>query len=201
MKKELWIKALVALALVWAVSWGISAFAGSKKASAKRFIAEYQKSALALSDELDSADRRRALNDLAQIMNRMDMKAREELREKGRDSEFFESLSPDELQYWIELTIEKSMTKMMQALDAMPTDERKRFIEKGIAELEKGRTKDDMERLKELDPDLIDRITEEGMTAYYQEAGSKTKMDLAPLMEAMNGVMQGIRGNPYGPPN
>jgi len=198
-KKELWIKALIALALVWGVAWGLSAIAGSKKATAKRFINEYENSALVISDTLDSKDRRKALTELSKVMNRMDLKARETLRETGKDREFFANLNPDEGRYWIELTIEKSMKKMIQALDSMPQEERKNFIEKGIAELEKGQAKEDMERLKELDPQLIDRITEEGMAAYYQDAGSETKMDLAPLMEAMNGVMQGIRGNQYAP--
>ncbi len=199
MKKELCIKALITLALIWGIAWGVGAIAGSKRATAKRFLKEYRSSALVMADTQDSKARRRALTDLSKVMNRMDLKAREELREAGEDRAFFESLTPDERRYWIELTIEKSMKKMIQALDSMPPDERKDFIEKGIAELEKGQAKEDMDRLQELDPQLIDRITEEGMSAYYQDAGSETKMDLAPLMEAMNGVMQGIRGNQYAP--
>ena len=51
-----------------------------------------------------------------------------------------------------------------------------------------------------LDQNLLARITSEGMRAYYEKASADTKLDLAPLMEAMNEVMQGLRGNDFGPP-
>jgi hypothetical protein len=37
------------------------------------------------------------------------------------------------------------------------------------------------------------------MRAYFDKASADTKLDLAPLMEAMNEVMQGLRGNEFGP--
>jgi hypothetical protein len=46
----------------------------------------------------------------------------------------------------------------------------------------------------------MNKITEEGMRAYFEKANSETKLDLAPLMESMNEVMQGMRGNRFGPP-
>ena len=46
--------------------------------------------------------------------------------------------------------------------------------------------------------DLLTKISEEGMRAYFNKASADTKLDLAPLMEAMNEVMQGLRGNEFG---
>ena len=200
MRKDLVLKALVILMLIWGVAWGISSLTASREANAQRFIRTYEASALVTgSADRDTEERREALTELAEVMNLMDFKEREKLRADRRDAQFFDALSPQEQELWIKLTIEKSLTKVMEAIDAMPSAQRKEFIEKGLAELEKGPAKDDMDRLAELDPQLIDEITQKGMTAYYQEAGADTKMDLAPLMEAMNGVMQGIRGNQFDP--
>ena len=37
------------------------------------------------------------------------------------------------------------------------------------------------------------------MQAYFEKSSADTKLDLAPLMEAMNETMQGLRGNEFGP--
>ena len=47
--------------------------------------------------------------------------------------------------------------------------------------------------------DLLAKIIQEGMRAYFDKASADTKLDLAPLMQAMNEAMQGLRGNEFGP--
>ena len=56
-----------------------------------------------------------------------------------------------------------------------------------------------MARAKEMDETLLKKISTEGMRAYFDKASADTKLDLAPLMEKMNEVMQGLRGNEFGP--
>jgi hypothetical protein len=87
----------------------------------------------------------------------------------------------------------------MEALDQMPEEQRKEFVEKGLEEIRVGRTEQEMERAKEMDETLLTKISQEGMRAYFDKASADTKLDLAPLMEAMNEVMQGLRGNEFGP--
>jgi hypothetical protein len=36
------------------------------------------------------------------------------------------------------------------------------------------------------------------MRAYFEKSSMETKLDLAPLMQAINETMQGIRGNQFG---
>jgi hypothetical protein len=91
------------------------------------------------------------------------------------------------------------MNKFMQALDQMPAAERKKFVAQGLAEIEKGKTAEEIERTKELGEDVLEKITQEGMRAYFEKASTDTKLDLAPLMESMNDVMQGMRGGRLGP--
>ncbi|NNC87246.1 MAG: hypothetical protein HKN82_02160, partial [Akkermansiaceae bacterium] len=62
-----------------------------------------------------------------------------------------------------------------------------------MKEIEKGTTAEDMERMREMGDDLVARATQEGFRAYLEKTRAETKMELAPLMEAMNEVMQGLR--------
>ena len=93
----------------------------------------------------------------------------------------------------------ESMGRFMEALDQMPEEQRKKFVEQGLKEIREGRTEEEMARAREMDDNLLTKISEEGMRAYFDKASADTKLDLAPLMEAINEVMQGLRGNEFGP--
>src|SRR5690606_22272625 len=100
----------------------------------------------------------------------------------------------------VDLTIRESMGKFMEALDALPPDERKKFVEQGLRDVEEGRTEEEMLRARELGDDLLETISSEGLRAYFEKASADTKLDLAPLMEAINETMQGLRGQGPGLP-
>jgi hypothetical protein len=87
----------------------------------------------------------------------------------------------------------------MESLDAMKPEQRKKFVEQGMKEIQSGRTEEEMARADELGADLLDKISQQGMRAYFDKSSADTKLDLAPLMEAMNETMQGLRGNEFGP--
>jgi hypothetical protein len=55
-----------------------------------------------------------------------------------------------------------------------------------------------MKKAKDLGNDLLSKASEQGMRAYFEKASADTKLDLAPLMEAMNETMQGLRGREFG---
>ena len=60
-------------------------------------------------------------------------------------------------------------------------------------------TEEDMARADELGSELLEKISQEGMRAYFEKSSADTKLDLAPLLEAVNETMQGLRGNEFGP--
>ncbi|MEY3395048.1 MAG: hypothetical protein RL346_1284, partial [Verrucomicrobiota bacterium] len=119
--------------------------------------------------------------------------------ENRSNEEFFRRLNPREKNLFVDLTIVESMGKFMEALDQMPAAQRRQFVEQGLREIQEGRTGAEIERVQEMDEQLLAKISEEGMRAYFSQATADTKLDLAPLMEAMNEVMQGLRGNEFGP--
>jgi hypothetical protein len=81
----------------------------------------------------------------------------------------------------------------------MKPEQRKKFVEQGLKEIQQGRTQEEMARADEMSAELLDKISQEGIRAYFEKSTADTKLDLAPLMDAMNETMQGLRGNEFGP--
>ncbi len=205
-KKRAILQALVFLAVVWALVSGIRAIAGSQRVTSEKIAEAIEARPLddwselaAAPDAGQAAERDAHLQEVAGLFNRLDFAEREKAREQRIGEEFFRRLSNPEKERFIDLTIEQSMKTFMTALDALPAKERRRYVERGLREIEEGRTEEEMQRARELSEDLLARISEEGMKAYFEEASADTKLDLAPLMEAMNELMQGLRGNEFGP--
>ena len=202
-KKATIIKALAVLATVWLVVFAIRSVAASKKITAQRLNQEI--GSLRLEDlsetsgsAADNEKREKDIRRIADMVNRLDFKEREKNRNSPATENFFRRLNPREKNLFIDLTIVETRGRFMEALDQMPAEQRKQFVEQGLREIEEGRTEEEMARAEELDEQLLSKISQEGMRAYFNEASAETKLDLAPLMEAMNEVMQGLRGNEFG---
>jgi len=205
-RKRLIIQAVLALALVWALVVGVRAVAGKQRVTAERLAGAIEEAALADWSALElplgnaEAEQREArIREIAGLVNRLDFAEREKTRDERIGEAFFRRLSGPEKELFVDLTIEKSMETFMRALDALPADDRRRFVEEGLREIEDGRTEAEMQRVRELGDDLLTRISEEGMKAYYEDASADTKLDLEPLMRAMDEVMKGLRGSEFGP--
>jgi hypothetical protein len=205
-RRNVWIKAAVILFAVWMGVWALRSFAGSKRITSARVDREIAAANFAdwsdLRAERDVVEAKRregALREIAEMVNRLDFQEREKNRENRSGEAFFRKLSAEEKSLFIDLTVMESMSRFMQSLDAMTPEQRKKFVEQGLKEIREGRTEAEMARADELGEDLLNKISEEGMKAYFQKSSADTKLDLAPLMEAMNEAMQGLRGNEFGP--
>jgi len=199
-------RAVIILALVWACVWGIRSYAGSQRITAESIdrqvaAAKFQdwSNNFTVPNAAEAKRREKELREIAANVNLLDFQEREKNRDNRSGENFFRILSPSEKSLFVDLTIVESMSRFMQALDAMKPEQRKSFVEKGLEEIQQGRTKEEMERTEQLGADLLDRISQEGMSAYFEKSSADTKLDLAPLMEAMNETMQGLRGTEFGP--
>jgi len=205
-RKQVIIKAVLVLLLVWSSVWVVRAYAGSRKITAERVNREVAAAHFAdwsaeksPPDPAEAARRDQELRKIANLVNGLDFQERERNRGNRTGEAFFRKLAPNEKSLFIDLTIKESMGRFMEALDAMKPDQRKKFVEQGLKEINEGRTADEMARADELGSDLLDKISEQGMKAYFEKSSADTKLDLAPLMEAMNETMQGLRGNEFRP--
>lgn len=192
------------LVLVWAAVFAVRSFASTKKITAERLDREVKELAFADWSENPGSGsvakkREEEVRRIADMVNRLDFAERERNRESRSGEDFFRKLSASEKNLFIDLTIVESMSRFMEALDQMPEEQRKSFVERGLKEIQNRRTEEEMERAREMDENLLAKISEQGMRAYFDKASADTKLDLAPLMEAMNELMQGLRGNEFGP--
>ena len=200
------LRALGVLALVWLAVWGVRSYAASRKVTAERLQERMEAAGFAdWSREIpegggaEAARRERQVREIAEMVNRLDFNEREKNRRSRGGEEFFGRLSQPEKELFIRLTVEESMNRFMEALDAMPPEQRRSFVEQGLKEVAEGRTEEEMRRAEELGPDLLQEISSQGMRAYFEKSSSRTKLDLAPLMEAINETMQGLRGQEFHP--
>ncbi|TAG08185.1 MAG: hypothetical protein EAZ42_11655 [Verrucomicrobia bacterium] len=199
----IFLKALTLLAFVWLVVWGVRSVAANQKITAEKVSEVIAEASFAdWSEQSGSAAeakaRQQQMKEIADMVNRLDFQEREKNRGNRDGETFFRKLSREEKSQFVEMTVAESMKNFMIALDAMSPTERKKFVEQGLNEIKAGRTEDDMARAMEMDSELLDKIAAEGMQAYFEKSSADTKLDLAPLMEAMNETMQGLRGNEFG---
>lgn len=204
-RRNVVVKALLVLVAVWGCVWAVRTYAGSRKITAERVNREVETANFAdwskdaPQDGAEAARREKELRKIATMVNGLDFEEREKNRDNRSGEKFFGKLAPAEKNLFIELTVMETMSRFMEALDAMKPGQRKRFVEQGLRDIREGRTEAEMARANELGDDLLDKISQEGMKAYFEKSSADTKLDLAPLMEAMNETMQGLRGNEFGP--
>jgi hypothetical protein len=199
-------QAIAALFTIWIVVYAVRSYAGSRKITAERIQQEISRANLddwSQGGENNASlarQREEKIRKIADLTNRLDFQEREKNRKNRSNETFFRLLNAKERNLFIDLTVVESMNRFMQALDQMPAAERKRFVKQGLEEIAKGKTAEEMARTRELGDDVMAKIAQEGIRAYFEKASTDTKLDLAPLMESMNEVMQGLRGNRFGPP-
>lgn len=197
------LQTVLLLALIWGGVAALRAFAGSKQVTAEKVNREIEAAAFEDWSERDGTDpgREKKLREIAGLVNRLDFAERQKTRDDRSTEGFFRRMSAPEKKLFIDLTVRESMGKFMEAIDALPPEKRKEFVEQGLREIESGKTEEEMARARELGDDLLETVAGEGLRAYFEKASADTKLDLAPLMESMNEVMQGLRGQEFGPPS
>lgn len=186
---------------LWLVVYGIKALVAPHQATAERVTELVSEAKLIDYSKYDAVpnssiaeERMEALEEVASVVNRLDLGGQEEARDALE--ELWEKLSYRERQQFVDLTAE-SFRQFFKAIDSLTPEARRNFIERGLRELEDGTTGDRMERLLAQDPEIMKRIAEKGMEAYFQNASAETKMEMAPFLKATNEVIQGIRGQPF----
>ncbi|MGB1130477.1 MAG: hypothetical protein ACPG4K_10535, partial [Haloferula sp.] len=204
-KNRILIQALLVLVVGWGLVIGVRAVAGSKRITADKITqtieaADFDDWSDGVPAGASTTDREDQLLEVVDMINRLDFAERERTRDERTGEEFFRKLAPEEKDRFVKLTVAKTMETMLRALDGMPPDERRKMVENGLRDIETGRTAEEMSRTRELSEDLLNQITPEGMKAYFEETSAETKLDLAPLMEAMDGVVKGLRAHEFGPP-
>ncbi len=105
---------------------------------------------------------------------------------------WFEELTETERIRYVELTLPRGLQQMMEAFNEMPPAKRKQIVNRALNDLARAR-----EEMPDAPPALSDenfqRIVDEGMKSFIRDANAETKLDLQPVIEQMQQIMQGAR--------
>ncbi len=184
----------VVLVVIWGLAWGVMRLAGVFRETPETVLAYME--GHSLEDESDPAKRRQIIATLADKLNSLDHLQINEFQanpDGDRRRDFFKRMTPDEQHFFMEKRIGKAFNQMMNAFNEMERDERKQLVERTLKRMREDEgERRGLRRLEESDPTATERIVNEGLRAYYQDASAETKLDLAPLMEQMQLNLQGL---------
>jgi hypothetical protein len=197
MPRSLLLRAIIALAVIWGAVWLIASIAGQKTATPEKVLATIETNPL--NGLKDADERRNAIAKVAEEVNRLDYNQRQELFEMGgRDqrSPFFRGMSEEEVLYFVDLTLEQHFRVAMKAFNEMEPEERQKMIDRALSDMDNDRSEGGLasrEKIGDEEAAVLEKVVQSGMQSYYQEASAEVKMDLAPLLEKIQGRMQGMR--------
>lgn len=197
-RRSVVLRAVIILATIWLVVWGIRTWAGHRRITAEMIDKEVTAARIGdwsgehADDAAEAARRDKEIHRIAGLVNRLDFRERQKNRDNRPGEKFYRNLDPKERALFVDLTIRETMDTFMTAMDAMPAEQRRKFVNDAMKELASGRTEEEMKRTRELGDNLLERASQEGTRAYFEKASADTKLDLAPLMDAMGDLMKGI---------
>ena len=92
---------------------------------------------------------------------------------------------------YLDLTLPKGLKQMMEAFNGMPPARRKQIVTRAVADLSRVREEIRSQDVGDaMNDQTVRRIIDEGMKSFYADASAETKIDLQPLIEQMQSIMQ-----------
>lgn len=183
MRKRPWIVGLLALAVVWSAAVTGIVIARSWVVTADEVAAFAAERSLA---ELSADERERRLRELADMVNRLEFEERREADVRGAVRDRFREMTPAERAAYLEATLPSGMQQFMNAINEMPRDERKRLVDRALADMKSGANDPNRQRMEEeIGEEAVNTIVETGMKSFMSDASAEAKLDLQPLVEQM----------------
>jgi basic membrane lipoprotein Med (substrate-binding protein (PBP1-ABC) superfamily) len=186
--RRTWIIGLLSLAAVWAVALTGMAIARSRQVTPEKVIAFVNDNPL---KEKSPQDREKFVRELADKVNRLSFEQRQQMRDDKPLWQAFEQMNDTERKLWLDLTLSRSVKKMMLAFNDMSPSKRKELVDEALQNMKKNQRRNgDGELGKRVNDENMKRIVDEGMKAFMTDANAATKIDLQPLIEQMQRVLQ-----------
>lgn len=197
LKPILW--AVACLTLVWALVLG-----GQMWARATRVTAEKVAAYLRLTDlrSLSPAERAKALQKLAKMLNSLSLEERRTARLNREWRKWFEAMTDAEKEGLLEATLPTGVKQMLGAFEEMPAEKRAKTIEDAVKRLQEARQQLAGEGGQDaaapvLSEEARQKLTSAGLKVFYTQSSAQTKAELAPVLEELQRMMESgafIRG-------
>jgi hypothetical protein len=183
-----WIKLVGLLLVIWAVVGGVIYLAHGAKPTPESVMGYLDQHPV---ESRSSGEREKVMEKVAQQLNQLAYEERREVRMSRKLDGFFRSLTPEEQTRFLDLTLPTGFKQMMDALNKMTPDKRKKFVTKALEDMKKREGEALPENQRELDANG-QKIIDQGFRTFYSDASAEVKMDVAPLIEQFQKNLQSL---------
>lgn len=183
-----WIKLVGFLLVIWAIVGGVIYFVRGAKPTPESLMAYLDQHPV---EGRAATDRGQTLEKVASQLNQLSYEERREVRVSKKLDALFRTLTPEEQSRFLDLTLPTGFKQMMDALNKMTPEKRKRFVNKALEDMKKRDGENPPEDQRQLDANA-QRIVNEGFRSFYSDASADVKMDVAPLIEQFQKNLQSI---------
>jgi hypothetical protein len=187
--------ALLVILAIWVV-----AVAGYFIAKNAKMTAEKVRAYVAAVDfsKLSTAERAEALRKLADMLNRLSLEERREMRMGRTIGDWFAQMTEEEKAAFIEATMPTGFKQMIAAFEELPADRRQRTVDQALKRLREQRPRNAFDESNgtnapPLSPELEAKVRTIGLKSFYGESSAQTKAELAPLLEELQRSMESGR--------
>lgn len=151
--------------------------------------------------KLSGDERARALQRLAEMLNKLSPDERRQMRFGRAAGDWFAQMTEEEKGSFIEATMPTGFKQMISAFEEMPEDKRRRAVDSAIKRLKEQRDRAPAgaggagggEAPPQISPELEAKVRTIGLKSFYSESSAQTKAELAPLLEELQRSMESGR--------
>jgi len=187
---------VVSVLAVWLLAFAAYQFAAARKVTMEKVRAYAASVDLA---QLSADERAKAIQRLADMLNRLSFEDRREARLGRLWEKWFAQMTEAERAQFLEATLPTGFKQMIGAFEEMPAERRQRAINDAVRGLREAQTQMAKGGAPMptngvmLSEDLQKQAATIGLKTFYGESSAQTKAELAPLLEEMQRLMQSGR--------
>ena len=194
--QRFWFQIAAFLVLVWAGVGVVMWVTEDSVYSSEKTLALMENAPWLADEELADTKRKAYLDKVITSVIRLDFSQRSEMREDGLETmdRFFKSLTDEEKGAYVNRTVEENFKAVMKGLEKLPAEDRRRIIGGIQREMKKKASKNpEMQMMLDQDVASFEKSFTKDMGLFFKEAPLSMKLEMAPMLESMQGRMQGMR--------
>jgi hypothetical protein len=192
----------VAVCGIWLI-----AFAGIRIARNAKMTAEKVRTYAESVDlsKLSGTARAKAIQELADMLNRLSMEERRKARADRLAWSWFNQMTEDEKAAFIEATMPTGFKQMLTSFEQLPEEKRRKSIDDALRRLREARDqgaggpgaggRGGTNGPPVLSDELQAKVRTIGLKTFYSQSSAQTKAELAPVLEELQRVMES--GRPF----
>jgi hypothetical protein len=190
--------AALALVGIWAVAlagWWISSRLKVTPEKVQAYVASLD------FGKLSAADRTKAIQALADMLNKLSLEERQRLRADRTAYRWFEQMTEEEKGQFIEATMPTGFKQMITAFEELPEDKRRRTIDEALRSLRETNKRIGAGQIAmaqgtnrpPISDELQAKVRTIGLKTFYSQSSAQTKAELAPVLEELQRTMESGR--------